>query len=158
MAKEYKLDLFTYLNNLSRKNSKFYNSLSDDEKKEISPLIIMRWLSGTSDARQVFFLNELVNPFVFTLGKHKELLNQLMSLCTSGKQYKYNFIKAKSKKTTSTPKSVEVIKEYFHYSTLEAMEALLLISNEDVLSFAEQLGKQPPEIATIKKELKTRLI
>ena len=156
MAKQYKLDLFNFLNNLSRKNEKFYKTLSDEEIKEISPLIIMRWMSGTNDARQVYFLNELVNPFVFSLGKHKELLVDLMTLCGSGRECRYKFNKVKSKKTSKTPKTVEVVKEFFDYNTTDAIEVLPMISNDDILSFAEQLGKQPPEISAIKKELKTR--
>ena len=49
MAKQYKLDLFNFLNNMSQKNEKFYGTLSEEEIKEISPLILMRWLSGTND-------------------------------------------------------------------------------------------------------------
>jgi len=157
MAKQYKLDLFNeVLPNLSRKNRKFYKSLTEEQAKEISPLILMRWMSGTDDARQVYFLNELVNPFVFNLGKHKELLVNLITLCASGKIQRYKFNKTKSKKTTSTPKVVEVIKEFFSYNTIDALDVLPVISNDDILSFAEQLGRQAPEITAIKRELKTR--
>ena len=156
--KQYKLDLFnTVLPNLSRKNEKFYTSLTEEETKEISPLILMRWLSGTNNARQVYFLNELVNPFVFTLPKHKELLVDLMTLCTSGHEQRYKFNKALSKKSSSTPKCVAIIMEIFNYNTVDALEVLPLISNDDILSFAEQLGRQPQEITAIKKELKSRL-
>ena len=157
--KQYKLDLFkTVLPNLSRKNEKFYKSLSEEEAKDISPYILMRWMSGTNDARQVYFLNELVNPFVFNLNKqHKELLVDLITLCASGREQRYKFNKTISKKTSSTPKCVEVVKEIFSYNTIDALETLPLISNDDILSFAEQLGRQPPEITVIKKELKSRL-
>lgn len=157
MAKQYKLDLFNFLKHLSKKNVKFYGTLSEEEIKEISPLIIMRWMSGTSDARQVYFLNEIMNPFVFSLGKHKELLVNLMTICASGREQRYKFNKIKSKKTTRSPKCVAVIKEMFSYNTIDALEAFSMISNDDVLSFAEQLGRQPTEITAIKKELKSRL-
>ena len=156
MAKQYKLDLFNFLNNMSRKNEKFYGTLSEEEIKEISPLILMRWLSGTNNPYQIYMLNELLNPFVFTLGKHKELLVDLMTLSTTGISQRYQFKKAKSKKTTKMPKTAAVIKEYFNYSTLDAVESIPLISNEDILALAEELGKQKPEITVIKKELKSR--
>ena len=157
MAKEYKLDLFKeVLPNISRKNEKYYKSLTEEQTKEITPLVLMRWLSGANDARQIFMLNELVNPFVFVLPKHKELLVDLMTISASGKQYRYKFIKVKSKKTSKTPKVVAVIKQYFEYSTLDAIEVLPILSDDDILSFAEQLGRQPPEITAIKKELRTR--
>lgn len=156
MAKQYKLDLFNFLNNISQKNEKFYKTLSDEEIKEISPLIMMRWLSGTKDARQIFFLNELVNPFVFNLSKHKELLIDLMTLCTTGRSQRYQFNKIKNKRTTRMPKVTVTIKEYFGYNTADALNVIPILSNEDILSFAEDLGKQKPEITIIKRELKTR--
>ncbi len=118
----------------------------------------MRWLSGTNDPYQIYMLNELLNPFVFTLSKHKELLVDLMTLSTSGRSQQYQFKKAKSKKTTKMPKAVAVIKEYFGYSTLDAIDSISIISTEDILSFAEDLGRQKPDITIIKKELKTRQI
>lgn len=156
MPKQYKLDLFNFLNNISQKNQKFYDTLSDEEIKELSPLILMRWLSGTNDPYQIYMLNELLNPFVFSLGKHKELLVDLMTLSTSGRSQRYKFKKVKSNKNTKLPNTVKVIKEYFNYSTLDAIEVMPLIKSEELLSLAEQLGRQKPEIARIKKELKTR--
>lgn len=160
MAKEYKLDLFGLLGKLSKQDAKYYSTLSDEEIKEISPFVIMRWLTGANDIQQIFLLNELVNPFVFSLpnkqNKHTELLLDLMTLCCSGKAHRYRYVKTKTKKTTSTPKTLDVVKEFFQYSSKDAISALKLISNDDVISFAEQLGRQPPEISAIKKELKKR--
>jgi len=157
MAKQYKLDLFkTVLPNLSRKNEQFYKTLSEEETKEIVPLVLMRWMTGTNDARQIYFLNELANPFIFSLGKHKELLVDLITICASGREQRYKFNKVKSKKTSKTPNVVNVIKDFFSYNTIDALEVLSLISNDDIISFAEQLGRQPPEITIIKRELKSR--
>lgn len=156
MAKERQLDLFGLLGQISLKNSTYYRTLSEDAIKEISPFVIMRWLTGTNDARQIYLLNELVNPFAFTLQKHKELLVQLMTISTSGASPRYKFNKVKSKKTSSTPKSVAVVKSIFGYSSLDALDAMKILKNEDILSFAEQLGMQKPEITAIKKELRTR--
>lgn len=160
MAKQYKVDIFkTVLPSLDKKNPDFFNALTEEEAKEIQPLLIMRWLTGGNNARQIYFLNELVNPFVFQLGKHKELLVYLLSLCGTGySQQRYTFTKVKSKKNTKMPKTVEVIKQIFGYSTTDALESLPLISNDDIISFAEQLGRQKPEITAIKKELRTRNI
>lgn len=153
--KKHKLDIFQVLNKLSTKDRAYYNSLSEDEKKALAPLVVMRWLTGTKDARQVFFLNELVNPFVFSMANHKELLMDLMLASTSGRSSRYYWNKAKTKKSKAS-KSVDVVREFFGYNTTEASEALPLLSNEDVIQFAEQLGRQPDEIKAIKKELKDR--
>lgn len=150
-----KLDLFKFLKDLSLKKKDCYMSLPDDEKKEVSPYVIARFLSGTNDMRQVYFLNEIVNPYTFSLQKHKELLTMLMTICTPGRVVRYNWLK-QAKKTSTTPKLNGLVREYFGYNSSDAGDAIPLLSNEDLLSYAEQLGYQKQDIAIIKKELKKR--
>jgi len=156
MAKEYKVNLFGFLDSLDMKSPVYFKNLSEEQKKEIHPLVAMRWLTGSNDSMQIYLLNELVNPFVFSLGKHKELLVNLMAI--SGQKVNrrhHKFIKVKKAQTTA-PNALKVIKQFLNYSTRNALEALKIISDEDILSFAEQLGKQQPEISVIKRELKLR--
>jgi hypothetical protein len=151
-----KIDIFKLLERLSVKDYKYFEALSEEELKSIAPLVLMRWLSGTSEARQVYFLNELANPMVFSLSKHKQLLLKLLTICASGKTRKYTWSKAKGKKTSNTPKALEVVKQYYGYSTNHAIDAMKLLSNEQILEAAEYLGTQPTELKEISKELKTR--
>jgi len=151
-----KLDIFEVLNNINVKKRNYYQSLTEEEQKSLSPYVIMRWLSGTNDARQVYFLNEIVNPYVFALPNHKELLLKLMMICTSGRKVRYTWIKQAKKKTSGQTKLITLVQEYFGYSQRESADALSLLSNEDLLSYAEQLGYQKPEITALKKELKNR--
>ena len=155
-VQKYKLNIFDVLGKLSKNDSAFYDNLSDEEQKALQPLVVMRWLSGTDSARQVVFLNELVNPLVFEFVDHKKLLVQLMSLCTTGRFTKYQWKKTISKKGSSMSVSIGVIKEYFKYTSIQAKDSLPLLDDSDVIDYAEQLGRQPDEIKTIKKELKTR--
>lgn len=153
---ERKLDIFQLLNGLSKGDVSVYHSLSDQEKKEVLPLIVMRWMSGTIDERQIVFLNELVNPFVFPFYKHKDLLVDLLAVCGPGTSRRYTWNKALSKKKSAHPKAVEVIKQYFHYNTVGANEALGILSADDIVDYAQQLGWQPDDISKLKKELKDR--
>ena len=131
--KKHKLDIFKVLSQISTKDRNFYSSLEDDQKKALQPLVVMRWLSGTKNIQQIYFLNELVNPFVFSMHNHKELLIDLMMCCTSGKSQRYYWNKAQSKKTSSTPHLVSVVKDFFGYNTRDAMEALPLLTDEDLI-------------------------
>ena len=79
-----------------------------------------------------------------------------MTLCTTGKPQRYFWNKAQSKKSSKTPTVVGVVREYFKYNTIQAIEALPLLDDEDILEYAEQLGRQKEDVAKIKKELKTR--
>lgn len=156
MTKKHGVDIFKVLDQISRKNTSFYDNLSESEQKAIAPLVVMRWLTGTTDARQIYFINELLNPFIFSFYKDKKMLMNLATLCTTGKPQKYYWNKSKSKKTSSTPKTVDVVRQYLRYNTIQALEVLPLLDDEDILFYAEELGKQPDEIKLIKKELKTR--
>jgi hypothetical protein len=151
---ERKLDLFNALNRLSRKERDYYNTLSEAEKKEFLPLIIMRWMSGTKDANQVYLLNEVVNPFVFGLHKHKELLADLLTISASGRGQRYTWMKAKNKAISKAPIATSVIQEMYSYTMVQANEALQILSDEAIIEYAEKLGRQSDEISKLKKELK----
>ena len=152
--KKHKLNIFEVLGKINSQNHQYYPSLSEEEQKAIAPLVLMRWLTGTTDARQIYFLNELVNPFVFSLAQHKQLLFDLMVVCSSGKSRRYVWKKAKGKNSSKHPNATKVIQDYFGYSSSKAQESLPLLSTETILNYAEELGTQPDVIKLIKKELK----
>lgn len=154
--KKHKLDIFQVLGQISSKNADFYRNLTEEEQKAFQPLVVMRWLSGTRSAQQIYFLNELVNPFVFNMAKHKELLVDLMTICSPGRSQRYFWNKANGKRTSSMPKTVEIVREFLNYSSSEVIEVLPLLDNETIIAYAEELGKQPDEIKLINKELKSR--
>lgn len=152
---ERKLDIFRVLQAADEKNINFYANLTEEEQKEFQPFIVMRWLSGTFSARQVYFINELLNPYAFSLANHKQLLWQLMTISCSGKQQKHFWNKLPGKKETNKPNATKVIMEYYQYSSNDAIEVLPLFTRDDIVELAEQLGWQQEEIAKIKKEIKS---
>lgn len=151
-----KLNIFNVLARINEKDTNYFDRLTEEEQKAFLPLIVMRWFSGVSNARQVYFINELVNPFVFSLHRHKKLLYYLLTICGSGGSQKYFWNKTISKKSSSTPMTIKVLRDYFGYSTLESIDALPLLSDIDIIMYAEELGCQKDEISKIKKELKSR--
>lgn len=150
-----KLDIFRVLNAANDKNREFYNELTPGEVKAFQPFLVMRWMSGTNDAKQILIINELLNPAVFPLTNHKQLLWQLLTVCNSGKKARYSWIKLPSKLDPSRPTCTKVIMEYYGYSTGDAVEALRLLTRDDVIELAEDMGWQKEEIAKIKKEIKS---
>ena len=149
-----KLDIFRVLKQADLKNVDFFEKLTDEEKKAFQPFLVARWLSGTYNARQVFFLNEFVNMLVFSLANHKQLLWQLMTICTSGKPQRYVWNKLPSKTTTSRPVSAQVVAKHFGYSIQDAVEAMQCLTGNDVLDIADRLGIQSDDLAKIRKEYK----
>lgn len=151
---EYKYDLFKILGNLSTRNFKYFDDLTDDQLKDIPPLVIMRWLSGTTDKRQVFFLNTLANPMVFSLHKHKRLLLKLFMICMPGKSQKFTWHKQLSKAGMAKPMSTKVVCQYCGYSKREAEDALKLLQKQDIISMAEDLGYPPEDMTKLRREHK----
>lgn len=149
-----KLDLFKLLDAISRKQIGYYETLADDEKKEFQPFVIMRWLTGTVDKRQVYLLNAIINPVVFDIGQqHKQLMYNLLVACSSGKHQRYGWVKAPG--TNRKGKlTINVICQYFGYGIRTAIDAAKLLQPEDILGYAEELGWQKEDIAKLKKELK----
>lgn len=155
MATERKLDIFRVLAAVDTKDHTFLPSLTDEEAKAFVPFVVARWMSGTTDARQVYFLNEVVNPYLFSLAEHKELLWNLMTVANSGKKQRYAWNALPSRKKTSTPLAVEAVKQFYGYSTRDAVDACTLLSADDVVEMATSIGWQPEDVKKLTKELKS---
>lgn len=152
MDTEQKLDIFRVLKALDEKDVQFYQTLTDKQIKELQPFLVARWLTGTYNKRQVFLINELVNPFLFSLYKHKGLLWNLMTICTSGKPQRYVWNKTLSKSSTF-PNIVKIIQQYFGYSSRDAEKSIKLLSPDDIILIAEEMGWQDEDINKARKEL-----
>jgi len=80
------LDLFRVLKALDSKDRNFYNNLTVEERKEFSPITILRWMSdanGGSDLQQYYIAstNHHANMYLWdpTITKHPNL--QWLMLC-----------------------------------------------------------------------------
>ena len=151
-----KLDIFRVLGAANKKDRAFISNIDEDEVKALQPFLVMRWMSGTSDARQVYFINEFVNQYAFTLTTHKTLLWQLLTVANSGQNQKYQWLKLPARSTSSKPVSVDAIKRMYKYNTSDANDALKLLDVDDVLDIAADVGMQPDEISKIVKEWKPK--
>lgn len=147
-------NIFDILGSINNKNSSFYDELEENQQKDIHPFVIMRWMSGSSDKRQIYMLNEVVNPYVFTLGNHKQLLINLLTICGPGSFRKYKWVKPPNKNKGNTPTIIKLVSEYFDYSSKTARESLPMLTRDDILSYSEQLGYDSEQLRNIIKELK----
>lgn len=152
-----KLDIFQLLSAISVKNQEYLDQLPESQQKQFVPLVVARWLTGAADKRQLVFINELVNPFLFSLGHyHKPLMYKLMTICTEGRSRRYQWQAGPSKKGLSKPTAGAVLKQVYGYSTQEANDALRLLTVEQVIELAEHIGVQNDDLSKIKKEFKKK--
>lgn len=149
----YKLDIFDLLSKISSsKSGDIYSSLSNDERKGFAPLVVMRWLTGTSDERQIMLTNEFVNPYVFPLAKNPHLLMKLMQATNSKTGKRYQWLGIKSKKKNN--ETLKVISEFYGMSMREVRLLNPLPSEDEIIEMAESLGYQKDELTKLKKEFK----
>ena len=147
-----KLELADILNALDKKNVDFYKNLTTEQQKQIQPFVLMRFLTGTYNKGQIILVNELVNPYSFSLYTHKDLLWKLLTICTTGKSQRYAWNKTLSNKSAK-PVITQVVQEYFQYNRKDAEQVVSLLSPDDIIQMAEELGWQDDETNKIRKEL-----
>src|SRR5271154_2235756 len=149
----FKLDIFDLLGKLNSPHSgDIYSKLSEEERKGFSPLTTMRWLSGTSDKRQIMMLNEFVNPYIFALGKHPHLLMMLLQVASSKTGGRNNWLAIKSNK--KNVESMKVVSDYFEMSEREVKTLNPFPPEKEIIQMAEELGWQKEEMTKLKKEFK----
>lgn len=152
--KNYKLDIFKVLNKISHNDYDFVDHLSEDELKSISPYVLQMWIKGADnnlDARMVL-TNEVVNPYVFSLGDHKKLLYKL--LCVSngfGIDTRYYF---KKKSKPQLNKTSALISKYYECTIKEALDCVNvnLLDKNDIKFITQELGLDSKETKEIEKE------
>lgn len=144
-------DLFEGLEKLSGGDQLWYDKLSAEDKKAASPFVIGRWMTGTLDQAQLIRLNTFVNPYIFSLGQEKALLFKLLAAAATGKSKRYQWLKAPGAKAATKLRG-EVIKQYYEVSGREAA-LYTLISANDIIEMAEELGWDRDELAKLKKEV-----
>ena len=149
MADRDAFDLFDGLSSLGRRNMGWYDSLTAEGKKAAAPLILMRWMAGTSDAAQLLRINTFVNPYVFSLGAEKPLLVKALAAAATGKNQRYWWLRGPSAKAQRL--KLEVIKQYFECSTREAVT--YTVAGADVVAMAEELGWSDDELKKLKSEV-----
>jgi hypothetical protein len=150
----FKLDIFGLLGKIDKSSSgDIYANLSDDEKKGFAPLVVMRWMSGTSDERQIMMINSFANPLIFNLGKHPHLLMQVLQVCSSKtfKRYQWLGIKGGNKKNNE---ALKVVSEYYEMSMREVKLLDPFPPASEVLAMADELGYDKDAIKKLEKELK----
>ena len=73
-----KLNIANEMRQLDRKNRKFYNELTDEERKKFSTYLMIRWAScieGSKDLQEFYLIstNERLNKHFFDIGRHPGL-------------------------------------------------------------------------------------
>lgn len=87
--KSEKLSIVNEMSQLDQKNRQFYDELNEQEKKDFSSFLMLKWGSAVygSEDMQAYYLrafNENVNPNFFELGRHPKLQWLLCTTASPG--------------------------------------------------------------------------
>lgn len=147
-----KLDIFELLGNIDSNNTDFLRSLPPETAKTFVPVVTARWLSGSGDDNHLLGINEVINPLVFSLYKHPELMYRLMIAVTPTTKKRYSWVKTVHAK--SVDRKLGVIARYLDCSLVEARQFSAMYSNDNILEMADALGETPEFIKQLKPDLK----
>lgn len=154
------LNIFNELKNIDKRNFDFFSELTDEQKKQIAPYVIMRWASIAEDNSGLndYYLqaiNQIVNLNYWQISSHKELVWKLLCITGSEMTVKRNWIKF-GEKGTNTPKidklirmdnpdindmEVEIVREKFTKESLTEYCRQHAFSDKETKEYIEEFKK-----------------
>jgi hypothetical protein len=151
-----KLDIKDVMNAIDTKNINWYNSLSDEEKSQVTPWQIMRFLSSVDHKNKELveyyleYTNELVNIDFNILRNHPELQIRLMQAIGIGMNVYHPWIPpTKKQKKDKIYEFLESV--YTEYNTDEIEIIKSKSSKEDIIELAKLYGLNDKDITEIFK-------
>lgn len=149
-----RFDLFGAFRKLNSLDFDFWDNLSDADRKQASPYVFTMWMQNSKNDGQVLYLNEFVNPHLFTTLKGKEDISFiLLALSSRGKQNQYSWVKRPSNKSSGKADGVKaILEEYFEESEKNLGYYMQRLTVQEFVEICEHLGVQDDEKKKLKKE------
>ncbi len=150
------LDLFnSVLPNLDAGNFEFYNSLTDQQKKEFSPFVIMKFMSAVRNKKDIPYhliaVNRAVNRDFWELSDYPDLQYLLLAACGSGSKKRHYF---PGKQLSDTP-IFKFLKDCYPFMKADEVQMFLDINGpDDIIQLAKDFGMQDSELKKFMKDVK----
>lgn len=143
---------------LDNRQITFYDTLTEDEKKDFQPYVLMRFMSHSETNPELAKLsliatNEFVNKYQWDLPKEKELYAKLLAASGLGFKQNHKWIAGKNSNSSSDPVK-SLVKEKFKTmnwfaNNVELNLYISRMSNNDVKDLCDEFGKQKEEAKKI---------
>lgn len=146
------VNIFDTLKKIDHRQEDYYDNMMETDQKQLHPLVMTRWMSGTSDPAVIQMLNLTNNRYNFHLVNHKPLLMRMLLLAASGQSRRYQWL-AKTKEV-SQARSLKAIRAYYNCSQREAELYMKSHTHEEIVEMAQYVGWQDDEIKALEKEAK----
>ena len=139
-----KLSINNEMTQFDRKNRKFYDELTDEERKKFSTYLMLRYgasVEGTADLQEWYLrvTNERMNINFFDLGKHPKLQWLLATTVSPGMGTQRHYWQASKKKEGSNSKAVKFITQLYPHMKQDEVE---LLADLNTVKELKELAKQ----------------
>ena len=141
-----KLSINNEMTQFDRKNRKFYDELTDEERKKFSTYLMLRYgasVEGNADLQEWYLraTNERMNMHFFDLGKHPKLQWLLATTVSPGMGTQRHYWQASKKKEGSNSKAVKFITQLYPHMKQDEVELLAdLNTAKELKELAKQSG------------------
>lgn len=151
-----KLSINNEMTQFDRKNRKFYDELTDEERKKFSTYLMLRYgasVEGTADLQEWYLraTNERMNMHFFDLGKHPKMQWLLATTVSPGLGTQRHYWQAAKKKDGSNSKAVKFLTQLYPHMKQDEVELLARINDTKELKLLAKESGWPDQ--DIKKAL-----
>lgn len=151
------LDLFgKVLPRLDRHDHSLYGSLTEEERKEFHPVVVMRFLSQAPQPYGDWYLmsaNHYANQHLHDIYEHPELQAKLLAACGVGERVNHNWIP--NAKRANDDDLVEYISRFYPRANRMEIDVILGKFTEETFGhFVDGTSLDPAEAKKLKKSFK----
>ena len=143
-----KLSIANEMAQFDRKNRKFYNSLTDEEKKKFSNYLMIRWgsaVQGTVELQGYYLqsCNHYLNKRFFDITRHPKLQWLCATVVSPGLgEQRHQWIAPKKKESSKSGIRRQLAELYPHYKDDEIALMAELNTKKDIDEYLKQAGQE----------------
>lgn len=161
MSSEKLLNNKDVLENIDIRNASYYDTLTDEQKKEFSPFIIMKMASSVEDKSKldtIYHYIKLANVVNINLWdpimkSHQKLQWLLLSIVGCGKKVYHPWINVTNNRNNKSKIDLLIERRYPGINRMELKLLKKKLSKDDIIEIMHRFGMQDSDMNDIIKEL-----
>lgn len=143
-----KLSIQNEMTQFDRKNRKFYDELSDEERKKFSNYLMIRWgssVQGSQDLQEFYLIsaNERLNKHFFAINRHPKLQWLCATSVSPGiGTHRHTWIAPKKKENTTSAVRKQLAELFPNMKNDELEVMAQVTSKKEIDEYLKQLGRE----------------
>jgi hypothetical protein len=143
-----KLSIHNEMSEFDRKNRKFYDELTDEERKKFSNYLMIRWgssVQGSRDLQEFYIIstNERLNKHFFAINRHPKLQWLCATAVSPGLgTHKHQWIAPKKKEPGASGVRKQLAELYPNMKSDEIEVMSQINDKRDIDAYVKQLGRE----------------